>query len=349
MYQFPDSSEVMGYQEPEPLNKEPRYKVIIIANLLLALFIIAVIWFFFFFDTEPRNTVALNQSLITKSVYRDTQYSTGDYTPITTNDADPNPVVPATKNNNIPIIANTQPLSAIELITNELMKNKNDKSGRNQSNNNIPSANDSTPKQETTNKTIPTEELETEYLEKNQVIIKHPAEQPLAKKIAKINQNLDESDQPFIKKLVEIDKPQQAPIDATKTTQHDSRNTVIYNSISLKRESDIDKIMLAMGNIKKPADEEMADKIDSTVRTMLKKQSNKSKNTDLYIEKLQPESEENRKEVRTITVKQGEKLWDIAVRAYGDGNKYKILLEANPVLKKNPKLIKAGITLRAPL
>ncbi|HFC92002.1 MAG TPA: hypothetical protein ENJ51_04240, partial [Leucothrix mucor] len=75
MYQFPDSSEVMGHQEPEPLAEGSRYKVIIIANLLLALFIIAIIWFFFFFDSEPRNTVALNQSLITKSVYRDSQYS----------------------------------------------------------------------------------------------------------------------------------------------------------------------------------------------------------------------------------------------------------------------------------
>ncbi len=349
MYQFPDSSEVMGHQEPEPLAEGSRYKVIIIANLLLALFIIAIIWFFFFFDSEPRNTVALNQSLITKSVYRDSQYSTGDYTPITTNDTASDPIIPATENNNIPIIAAPQPLSAIELITNELMKNKDKKSGRNQSNNNIISTSDSTPKKEATNETALIEPVEKKHLEKNQVIIKHPTAQPLAKKIAQINQNLDGSNQQLIKKLVEIDTPQQASIDTIKTTQHKSRNTVIYNSISLKKESDVDKIMLAMGSIKKPAHEKTADKIDSTIKKILKNSENTSKNTDLYVEKLQPESEENKKEVRTITVKQGEKLWDIAVRAYGDGNKYKILLDANPVLKKNPKLIKAGITLRAPL
>ncbi len=436
MYQFPDSSEVMGYQEPEPLNKGSRYKIIIIANLLLALFIIAVIWFFFFFDSKPRNAVALNQSLITKSVYLDTQHSTGDYTPIITNDADPAPVIPSAENNNIPIIATTQnnkgkekqsavdiitnelkknqllkkpraitvnnnktatpptlskvatnkekplslksditlalntvedsystkeatdktkknttvqSLSAVDLITNELMKNKDEKSGRNQSNNNIILSNNSTLKQETTNKIALAEQVEKKHLKKNQVVIKHPTEQPLARKIAKISQNLDDANQQFIKKLVEIDKPQQVSTDATKTAQHKSRNTATYNSISLKKESDIDKIMLAMGSIKKPVDEKTADKIDSTVKKLLKNAANKSKNTDLYVEKLQPESEENKKEIRTITVKQGEKLWDIAVRAYGDGNKYKILLEANPMLKNNPKLIKAGITLRAPL
>lgn len=385
MYQFPDSSEVMS-QEPVPLNKGTRYKVILIANLLLALFIIAIIWFFFFFDSKPHHTVTLSQSLITKSLYQDTQHLTGDYTPIITSDADPAPtaIIPPSENN-ISIIAemtqndtdnkkritpptlsnietnkekqlrlksdntlalitiedtNPQPLSAIQLITNELMKNKDRKSDQNHINNKTILANSSVPKKEIAQ----VKQEKQKRIEKNQVIIKQPIEQPLARKIAKISQELDNSNQQLTKESVDPDKPA-----LIENTAHKSRNTAIYNSISLKKESDIDKIMLAMGSIKKPAEEKAADKIDTIVKKLLKNEASNVKNTDLYVRKLQPESEENKKEVRTIMVKQGEKLWDIAVRAYGDGNKYKILLEANPVLKNNPKLIKAGITLRAPL
>jgi len=53
--------------------------------------------------------------------------------------------------------------------------------------------------------------------------------------------------------------------------------------------------------------------------------------------------------MRILTVKNGETIWDIAVRAYGDGNQYKKILDANPLIKKNPSLLKAGVTLRVPL
>ena len=128
MYQFPDASEVMGYQEPEPLNNGTRYKIIIIANLLLALFIVAIIWFFFFSDSKPDNSVALDQSLITKSVYHETQHVTGDYTPIITNDADPVPIISSEESDNISIIAVVQhntgkeKLSPVDVIANELAK-----------------------------------------------------------------------------------------------------------------------------------------------------------------------------------------------------------------------------------
>ena len=425
MYQFPDSSEVMGYQEPEPLNNSTRYKIIIVANLLLALFIVAIIWFFFFSDSKPNNSVALNQSLITKSVYHDTQHSTGDYTPIITNDADPIATTPSAESNNISIIAavqnnkekrssvdvitneieksqrkkremialdnekikptqsvreinkkeqlslksghtllainrverssttetnqsaTAQPLSAVDLITNELMKKNNEKLDKNQAGNKIALSNDSVLKEEVANKSTLAEQTEKMHIEKNQVVIKHPIEQPLISKIAKIRENLAQSNQQLATAFVE--KPQLASTDVTKTTLHRSKDTAIYNSISLKKESDIDRIMLAMGSVERPAEEKAADKIEATIKKLLKNSEIKPTKTDFYVKKLQSESDENKKEVRTITVKQGETLWDIAVRAYGDGNKYKILLEANPVLKKNPKLIKAGITLRAPL
>jgi nucleoid-associated protein YgaU len=438
MYQFPNASEVMGYQEPEPLRKSTRYKIIIIANLLLALFVIAIVWFLFFFDAKPNNIVTLDQSLITKSVYREPQHSTGDFTPIITNDADPMTATPSVENSTISVIAKnndtgkkelsavdviakelekkqlvkkpetiavsdnkqtkpptlpkakalnvqteneltlnkidnsdsikeasnetqkkdtTKSLSAIDLITNELMKNKNKKSPSKQADvakkieTSPPLAAKSKQKKESSNEIIQTQQQEKQrHLEKNQIVIEQSTEQPLVKKLAQISQKLNNSTQQLVKKLTETDKAQQLALtDTAKSTGHKSRNTAIYNSIPLKKESDVDKIMLAMGSIKKTAEEKTVNKIDVAVKKLLKSEAGKLNKTDLYIKKLQPESEENRKEVRTITVKQGEKLWDIAVRAYGDGNKYKILLQANPVLKNNPKLIKAGITLRAPL
>ncbi len=48
----------------------------------------------------------------------------------------------------------------------------------------------------------------------------------------------------------------------------------------------------------------------------------------------------------TYTVVKGDHLWDIAVRAYGDGNKYTMIIEANKL--RNPDRIEAGTVLKLP-
>lgn len=48
----------------------------------------------------------------------------------------------------------------------------------------------------------------------------------------------------------------------------------------------------------------------------------------------------------TYTVVKGDHLWDIAVRAYGDGNKYTLIIEANKL--RNPDRIEAGTVLKLP-
>jgi len=67
-----------------------------------------------------------------------------------------------------------------------------------------------------------------------------------------------------------------------------------------------------------------------------------------YIASLAEESETRRNEVRMITVSSGETLWIIAARAYGDGNLYKKIYEANPHIK-NPNMIEIGDVLRVPI
>ena len=46
------------------------------------------------------------------------------------------------------------------------------------------------------------------------------------------------------------------------------------------------------------------------------------------------------------TVKQGDSLWIIAKKVYGDGGRFKELIKLNPQLAKNPKLIKPNLKLR---
>ena len=46
----------------------------------------------------------------------------------------------------------------------------------------------------------------------------------------------------------------------------------------------------------------------------------------------------------TYTVKKGDYLWDIAKRAYGDGNKYTLIIEANTL--RNPDRLEEGTVLK---
>ena len=69
---------------------------------------------------------------------------------------------------------------------------------------------------------------------------------------------------------------------------------------------------------------------------------------DNYLKKLKTESIERKNEMRTVTVVEGDRLWDIAKRAYGNGLEYPRIFKANPGLK-NPDRIEIGMRLRVPL
>ena len=351
MYQFPDSSEVMGQAETVPIKKRSRYKIIIIANILVALFIIAIVWFFFFFDAKPNNSQNT----------ADTAHATGDFTPII-NDENSSEI------NHLPVKSvvistitetgkdNTevQKLSTDDAITHELITVNNNKTikpldAQKETTNKPLSAVDRIAYELMKGKTTPTEIVQPEQpeqlkkaplppLNSNQVIRKATTEPSLTKLIDQAEKNLNTADQKLISTIKTVDNPSRG-----------EKNITADNSIEFKKTSDIDKIMAAMGGVKKPPEIKAIERIDTTVKKLLNSDAIKLKQADSYVKNLQSETEENRKERRTIMVKEGEKLWDLAVRAYGDGNKYKIILQANPFLKNNPNLIKAGITLRAPV
>ena len=69
-----------------------------------------------------------------------------------------------------------------------------------------------------------------------------------------------------------------------------------------------------------------------------------------YKKTLSDESKVRNNAVRSITVKKGDTLWDIAERAYGNGSYYKKIIEANPEVSKKGKIyLKEGQIIRVPI
>jgi nucleoid-associated protein YgaU len=67
-----------------------------------------------------------------------------------------------------------------------------------------------------------------------------------------------------------------------------------------------------------------------------------------YTKKITKEIIIRKNAMRTITVKAGDTLSSIALRAYGKSSMYKKIFEANPDLLSNPNNLKVGMRLRVP-
>ena len=355
MYQFPDSTDneinILPQPTSVPANKKIHFKTILIANVLLAIFVAGIVWFLFFFDSsshpvnsKPPVTQKNNQNLL------------GSFTPTPIESNQPpisnNPeknadvqitskiITPEQKpakneiKTTIENVANTskktEQISAVDAITKELEKNQLK----------------STPTSLSHERSLKTNETldKNSYIDLNQVLIEKNADTSLEKILTKTNKSMSDSDHALVKQLEQestVD-PNKANVNKTKNTS----NSDIYNSISLQKSNDVDKIMAAMGSIKKPP---LTETIENKVKHLLTAEKDKYRKTDQYEKKLEPEAKLNKNEMRILTIKNGESIWDIAVRAYGDGNKYKKILDANPLIKKNPSLLKEGVTLRVPL
>jgi nucleoid-associated protein YgaU len=66
-----------------------------------------------------------------------------------------------------------------------------------------------------------------------------------------------------------------------------------------------------------------------------------------YLKSLKDAEAERKNETRTITVRKGETLWKLSIRAYGTGFKHKKIYEANPHLT-SPDSLTVGETLKVP-
>lgn len=66
------------------------------------------------------------------------------------------------------------------------------------------------------------------------------------------------------------------------------------------------------------------------------------------ISKKQERPSENAPNEKNYTIKKGDTLWNVAKKLYGDGEKYKLIYEANKDKIKNPNLVKEGQKLIIP-
>ncbi len=135
----------------------------------------------------------------------------------------------------------------------------------------------------------------------------------------------------------------------------DHLNKIDFGSLSIQKqrpiqsfESQMDSLvsdLLATGSKAKTPEKSVAAKVSLKVSENPVEDNG---SVAAYIASLAEESETRRNEVRMITVSNGETLWEIAARAYGDGNLYKKIYEANPHIK-NPNMIEIGDVLRVPI
>ena len=439
MYQFPDSPP----EAPDVLknssasNKSNRLRIIIAANLTLAIFVAGIVWILFFFNSDGDLTNNADLSLpkremtpiilgkdtplpLTPQITKEIQTITPVEEEVFIREADNTPnkkLAPATyekvtetpkitktsknttdtnkteetkdvvaaktpKQEKIapqtvvkPVeietqqdIETTKPMSAIDAITQELLKSQN-KTNRIKEEKEKPASDLQKPSQlpqkkdevepkkptattsdeSTTIKvTTKAQQIKDSSLGKNQIEVGQSKATPLSNLVKKAKEDLNSKDKVLINKLGTLTTKKTADT-APPDDKKKQSNADIYNSISIKKASDIDKIMAAMGHNNNSEKTNSIKGIEDKVGKLLDSEKGKYRKTDQYVETLKPESDYNSKEMRTITVKEDEELWDVAVRAYGDGDKYKIILEANPLLKEDPKLLKAGITLRVPL
>lgn len=121
-----------------------------------------------------------------------------------------------------------------------------------------------------------------------------------------------------------------------------------------------DKIKQSLDTISQSLDDtgELSsnDAIDVKALDTLNKEVDSSQNakalidtvTDLKAKQaIETQSLERKNEMQTIEVAEGDSLWDIALRTYGNGHDYPRIFKANPGIK-DPDRIEAGMHLRIP-
>jgi len=146
---------------------------------------------------------------------------------------------------------------------------------------------------------------------------------------------------------VKSEKAAEAPKQSTQTVISYNNSVSFSSSIS----SPVDAIIAAMQGIQatplNQASNSNAD-LQNKLNQLIKDDTTKT--GVLYRNALDQEYRDRSNETRSIIVNKGDTLWNIAVRAYGNGNEYPKILKSNPQLSEaNLKQLTAGQILRVPL
>ena len=167
-------------------------------------------------------------------------------------------------------------------------------------------------------------------------------------------EKLSESDEAYLAEYRKMKAGQIGHMSMYKVTQEQAKTSKVQPKITEEAVDYFNKVEISeqrSAPTKNSAPLSLAQKIsmlvsdDKSEKTEI--QDNDT-NQEKFIASLQSSSEERSNETRTITVKLGDSLWKIAVRAYGSGYEFPRIYKANPHIK-NPNLIRVGEKLRVPL
>lgn len=150
-----------------------------------------------------------------------------------------------------------------------------------------------------------------------------------------------------VESQIHINRPTITDVTARKAKLTDRKQSVdFFNKVNVSQLSTQSSSVSATNSDLSFKIAEILSEPDQSVKT--EKQVISSQAKDSYLKNLKRESLERVNEMRTVKVVEGDSLWDIAERAYGDGNEYPRIFKANPGLK-DPDLIEVGMLLRVPL
>ncbi|HFD11495.1 MAG TPA: LysM peptidoglycan-binding domain-containing protein [Crenotrichaceae bacterium] len=166
---------------------------------------------------------------------------------------------------------------------------------------------------------------------------------------------LSSKDSEYVKALDDLQKEVDSQLNSMKPTikkvvSQKAKKTSGKPPSDFINKIDVSKIATTATNSGKPGlSAQIAQIVSAPEQTMNTSSTPAPAQTnDSYLKKLKTESAVRANEMRTIKVVEGDNLWNIAVRAYGNGHEYPRIFKANPSLK-DPDRIEVGMLLRVPL
>ncbi len=163
--------------------------------------------------------------------------------------------------------------------------------------------------------------------------------------------DIQTDDKDFISSLVkaEVDRLDNVQKDTTLEMTKEEQSKEAGNTLSEKEMNRFNKVVVTKkeNTLELDALSRMSMLINDEIEKDFKDEFKKQKKTK-YTQSIAKEIKTREKEMKFVTVKSGDTLSKIALKAYGTVSAYKKIIKANPELIKNKKLIYPGQRLRIP-
>ena len=157
-------------------------------------------------------------------------------------------------------------------------------------------------------------------------------------------QNSDDSELLNSLQAVSVDRVERNEIDTSRLENINTNQEVKSNKA--KKEDTFNKVIVENQNAN--AQDDLSKLYSQLNQIMQKDKTKKSVKDKTFVKKLEVETKVRENEMRIITVKKGDTLSKIALRAYGNPMLYNKIFEANPDLISDPNRIYPGQKLRVP-